>query len=140
MVVRVEVVRRKLHEIEEAVGHLRSWDVTLEALERDRQLRWAVERGLQVAAEALFDTGAHILSAEFQETVDEYREIPGRLLGRGVIAPATADRLKGLAGFRNVRVHDYADVDLGRVLAGVNRLGDFDAFVADVAAFLSTRG
>jgi hypothetical protein len=27
--------------------------------------------------------------------------------------------------------------DLGRVLAGVDRLGDFDAFVADVAAFLS---
>lgn len=137
MVVRAEVVRRKLHEIEEAVAHLRSWAVTQDALERDRQLRWAVERGLQVAAEALFDTGAHILAAEFQETVDEYREIPGRLLGRGVISAATADRLKGLAGFRNVLVHDYAEVDLGRVVAGVDRLGDFDAFVADVAAFLS---
>jgi uncharacterized protein YutE (UPF0331/DUF86 family) len=92
-----------------------------------------------VAAEALFDTGAHILSAEFRETVDEYREIPGRLVGRGVIAAATGDRLKGLAGFRNVLVHDYAEVDLDRVLAGLDRLSDFDAFVADVAAFLSRR-
>jgi uncharacterized protein YutE (UPF0331/DUF86 family) len=139
VVVRAEVVRRKLHEIEEAVGALRSWGITQEALERDRQLRWAVERGLHVAAEALFDTGAHILSAEFQETVEEYREIPPRLLGHGVITASTADRLKGLAGFRNVLVHDYAEVDLSRVVAGVERLGDFEAFVGDVAAFLSTR-
>jgi uncharacterized protein YutE (UPF0331/DUF86 family) len=68
VVVRAEVVRRKLHEIEEAVAHLRSWAVTQETLERDRQLRWAVERGLQVAAEALFDTGAHILAAELYHT------------------------------------------------------------------------
>lgn len=83
------------------------------------------------------DTGAHILAAEFQETVDEYREIPGRLRARGVISAATADRLKGLAGFRNVLVHDYAEIDLTRVTAGVERLGDFDAFVADVTRFLS---
>jgi uncharacterized protein YutE (UPF0331/DUF86 family) len=137
VVIRAEVVRRKLQEIEEAVAYLRSWDVRQEMLAQNRQLRWAVERGLQVAAEALFDTGAHILAAEFQETVDEYREIPTRLLARGVISAATAERLKGLAGFRNVLVHDYAEIDLSRVLAGVERLGDFDAFVADVAGFLS---
>lgn len=137
MVIRAEVVRRKLQEIEEAVAYLRSWDVRQEMLAQNRQLRWAVERGLQVAAEALFDTGAHILAAEFQETVDEYREIPTRLLARGVISAATAERLKGLAGFRNVLVHDYAEIDVSRVLAGVERLGDFDAFVADVAGFLS---
>jgi len=137
VVVRAEVVRRKLQEIEETVAYLRSWGVSQEALAQDRQLRWAVERGLQVAAEALFDTGAHVLAAEFQETVDEYREIPPRLLARGVISAATAKRLKGLAGFRNVLVHDYAEIDLSRVLAGVERLGDFDAFVADVADFLS---
>jgi len=137
VVIRAEVVRRKLQEIEEAVAYLRSWDVRQEMLAQNRQLRWAVERGLQVAAEALFDTGAHILAAEFQETVDEYREIPTRLLARGVISAATAERLKGLAGFRNVLVHDYAEIDVSRVLAGVERLGDFDAFVADVAGFLS---
>ena len=139
MVVRAEVVRRKLQEIEEAVAYLRSWDVSQAALAQDRQLRWAVERGLQVAAEALFDTGAHILAAEFQETVDAYREIPGRLLARGVISAATAERLEGLAGFRNVLVHDYAEIDLSRIVAGVERLGDFDVFVADVAHFVDQR-
>jgi predicted nucleotidyltransferase len=60
--VRPEIVRRRLLEIDEAVGHLRSWmPIPLERLEREQQLRWAVERGLQVAAEAVFDAGAHIL-------------------------------------------------------------------------------
>jgi uncharacterized protein YutE (UPF0331/DUF86 family) len=91
MTVEPDVVRRKLLEIGEATGHLRSWvPVTLEQLDGNRQLRWAVERGLQLAAEALFDVGAHILSAEFQEAVDEYRQIPGRLLARGVLSPTTA--------------------------------------------------
>jgi uncharacterized protein YutE (UPF0331/DUF86 family) len=61
MTVEPDVVRRKLLEINEATGHLRSWTpITIERLETDQQLRWAVERGLQVAAEALFDAGARI--------------------------------------------------------------------------------
>jgi uncharacterized protein YutE (UPF0331/DUF86 family) len=137
MTVEPDVVRRKLLEINEATGHLRSWTpITIERLETDQQLRWAVERGLQVAAEALFDAGAHILAAAFREAVDEYRHIPKRLLARGVLRSETATRLKGLAGFRNVLVHEYADIDLKRVHAGLGRLGDFDAFVADVERWL----
>jgi uncharacterized protein YutE (UPF0331/DUF86 family) len=75
---------------------------------------------------------SHILAGEFQESVDEYREIPGRLRARAVLSEATARRLDGLAGFRDVLVHEYADVNLRRVRAGLDRLGDIDAFVADV--------
>jgi uncharacterized protein YutE (UPF0331/DUF86 family) len=75
---------------------------------------------------------SHILAGEFQESVYEYREIPGRLRARAVRSEATARRLDGLAGFRDVLVHEYADVNLRRVRAGLDRLGDIDAFVADV--------
>jgi len=37
------------------------------------------------------------------------REIPPRLLARGVISRETAKRLESLAGFRNVLVHGYAE-------------------------------
>lgn len=141
MPLRAEVVRHKLLQIGEATAQLRSWmPITPDRLEQDRQLRWAVERGLQVAAEALFDTGTHILAGEFQEVIDEYGEIPTRLLARGVLSPATATSLKSLAGFRNVLVHEYADIDLGRLHAGLGRLGDFDAFVADVERWLLAKG
>ena len=70
--------------------------MTVERLESDLMLQWAVEHGLQIAAEALFDVGSHILAGEFQESVDEYRDIPGRLRARGVLSEATARRLDGL--------------------------------------------
>ena len=48
---RAEVVRKKL-QIDQATARLRSWmPVSLETLERDQQLQWAIERGLQIAAE-----------------------------------------------------------------------------------------
>jgi uncharacterized protein YutE (UPF0331/DUF86 family) len=139
--VRAEVVRAKLLDLGETVSRLRAWlPVTLTRLERDLMLQWAVEHGLQLAAEGLFDVGSHILAGEFQESVDEYREIPVRLLARGVLSDATVTRLEGLAGFRNVLVHEYAAVDLRRVHAGLDRLDDFDGFVADVEAWLARTG
>lgn len=140
MPVRAEVVRRKLYDITEAVSRLRSWlPIAVEQLQQDHMRRWAVEHGRHIAAEALFDTGNHILSGEFQEAPDEYRDIPTRLAARGVISAATASRLESLAGFRNVLVHDYATVDVRRVHAGLARLDDFEAFVADVESWVSRR-
>ncbi|OGA00956.1 MAG: hypothetical protein A3I00_07920 [Betaproteobacteria bacterium RIFCSPLOWO2_02_FULL_64_12] len=141
MPLRPEVVRAKLLQISEALGRLRSWlPVTAERLERDIMFRWAVEHGLHLAAEALFDTGNHILAGEFQEAADEYREIPLRLVTRGVLSAATAQRLESLAGFRNLLVHEYANIDVGRLAAGLGRLDDFEAFVADVEGWLTRSG
>lgn len=135
---RLEIVRKKLLEIEQTIGRLRSWmPISLEMLEEDLQLQWAVERGLQIAAEGLFDTGNHILAGAFRESVDEYGAIPKRLQARGVLTATTAARLDSLAGFRNILVHDYAGVDLRRVQAGLERLDDFEAFVGDVERWLT---
>jgi uncharacterized protein YutE (UPF0331/DUF86 family) len=139
--VRPEIVRKKLLDIGEAVGRLRAWlPVTVDRLEQDVMLQWAVEHGLHIAAEALFDAGNHILAGEFQESPDEYRQVPPRLAARGVISPATAKQLESLAGFRNLLVHEYASPDLRRVHAGLERLDDFEAFVADVEEWLSRSG
>ena len=138
MPVNPEVVRSKLLDIGEAVSRLRSWlPITTERLEQDGMLRWAVEHGLHIAAEAVFAAGNHILAGDFQEAANEYREIPPRLVARGVLASSTAKRLDSLAGFRNVLVHDYAKVDVRRVHAGLARLDDFEAFVADVEMWLA---
>ena len=59
---------------------------------------------------------------------------------RAWLPDATAARLEGLAGFRNVLVHEYAAVDLRRVHAGLDRLDDFDAFIADGGDWLVRSG
>ncbi len=137
MPVKIDVLRRKLLAIEQTVDRLQSWlPISASTLARDIQLQWAVERGLQIAAEALFDAGSHVLAGEFREVVDEYGQIATRLAARGVIHPETAERLSGLAGFRNVLVHEYADVDLDKVVDGLERLDDLERFVVDVASWL----
>jgi uncharacterized protein YutE (UPF0331/DUF86 family) len=141
LVLHADVVRRKLIAIEQTVSRLQAWQpVTVQRLESDLLLQWAVERGLQVAAEALFDLGSHLLAGEFQEAVDRYADVPPRLAARGVLGQETSERLRGLAGFRNVLVHDYADVDLAIVAQGVQRLDDFTAFVTDVEKWLQATG
>lgn len=77
---------------------------------------------------------------KFQEAADEYREIPPRLVARGVLSAATAQRLENLAGFRNLLVYGYANIDAGRLAAGLDRLDDLEAFVADVEAWLTRSG
>lgn len=137
MPLHADIVRKKLLQIDQATARLRSWmPVSLKTLETDLRLQWAIERGLQIAAEALFDAGNHVLAAEFKESVDEYREVPTRLAARGVLTTETATRLASLSGFRNVLVHDYADIDLVKVHAALARLDDFAAFVADVEQWL----
>jgi uncharacterized protein YutE (UPF0331/DUF86 family) len=141
LVVQGDVVRRKLLVLEQAVSRLRGWQpVTAERLATDLLLQWAVERGLQIAAEAVFDLGSHLLAGEFQESVTRYADIPTRLVARGVLRQPTSDRLRGLAGFRNILVHDYADVDLAIVAQCMQRLDDFGAFVADIESWLQKTG
>ncbi len=55
--------------------------------------------------------------------------MPLALAGHGVISDALASRLQGLAGFRNLPVHEYAAVDPEKVRALLQtRLTDFTDF------------
>lgn len=46
------------------------------------------------------------------------------------------NRLESLAGFRNVLVYEYSEIDLRRVHARLDRLEDFDAFFSGVEEWL----
>ncbi|MBI5233224.1 MAG: DUF86 domain-containing protein [Deltaproteobacteria bacterium] len=107
---------RKLEELERCVSgleRLRAHDVS--AFEKDLEKRWALERGLFVAIQIVLDIGAHML-AELGETgIEDYTEIIERLGDKGVIPKAFSERIKAMAGFRNILVHEYARVDMRRV-------------------------
>lgn len=63
-----------------------------------------------------------------------------RLLGRhGVIDDELADRLAAAVGFRNVLVHQYAEVDDARVVAHLDQVDDLVRFVETTSRWLSAR-
>lgn len=98
---------------------------------------WALERGLLLAAQALFDIGNHVLTGAFAVRPREYSGIAQELATRGVISPDLAHRLTGLAGFRNLLVHEYVAVDARRVRELLRtRLDDFSDFANAVDEWL----
>lgn len=98
---------------------------------------WAVERGLHLGAEILFDIGNHILSAHFGVSAADYEDIVVQLGVAGVIDSTLRDRLTGLGGFRNILVHGYLRVNSERVLDALARAPeDFADFAAAIRRWL----
>ncbi len=53
-----------------------------------------------------------------------------------MITEETREMMRSMAGFRNLIVHEYAELDLKKVYeVFTTRLGDFDLFLEEVAAF-----
>lgn len=112
MVFRKEAVTERLIKLDETLGILRKYQgVKWERYEKDIELQWIVERGFILAAEMVFDIGAHILASEFSIYPDEYEDIIKKLRAKSVISQDLADGLKGFAGFRNILVHEYIKID-----------------------------
>jgi uncharacterized protein YutE (UPF0331/DUF86 family) len=95
--------------------------------------QWTVERGLQLAAQAVFDIGTHILSGHFNVHPADYEDVIRLLAVHRVITPELESRLRGLGGFRNVLVHGYLEIDAGRVYRFLQEeslvFGDFGAAI-----------
>jgi uncharacterized protein YutE (UPF0331/DUF86 family) len=90
--------------------------------------------------QALLDAGAHVLSGHFKESPRDYGEIVPQLVCHGVLDGPLGERLRKMAGFRNVLVQEYAAVDYALVHEKLGQLGDLAAFAAAVDAWLSQQG
>jgi uncharacterized protein YutE (UPF0331/DUF86 family) len=85
------------------------------ARETDAIANLALERALQIAAEAIFDIGHHILAGRGLSVPATYREVLPAIARAGVIDTTLLGRLEGLAGLRNILVHDYVAVEMPRL-------------------------
>ncbi len=133
------VLRRHLLALDAAVQTLRrSQGVPLATLETDRERLWIVERGLQLCAQNVLDVATHLAAAAGRDVAD-YANAIDRLAELGIVSREFASRLRGLAGFRNILVHGYLEVDIARVHELLERhLDDFGEFALRVEVYLST--
>jgi uncharacterized protein YutE (UPF0331/DUF86 family) len=129
-------VRRRLLRLEEVIVNLgRLQEIDLPGADLTRT--WAVERGLHLGAEIVFDVGNHILSAHYAASADDYEDILSKLGTHGVIDAPLREMLRGLGGFRNVLVHGYLALDADRVREAHRRAPEqFSAFAAAVRTWL----
>ena len=130
------LVAKKLAFIETCVRELQTL-ARPELIADDLREERFVEHTLQLAIQAALDVGSHVVSDDRLGEPETGRDV-FRLLGSaGVLAPELVGRLERMAGFRNVVVHLYQDVDVAIVRDVVeNHLGDLLGFVEALRARL----
>lgn len=80
----------------------------------DEDVYLKAERSLQLAIQAILDIGTHIIADEGLNRPAGYEDIVPELGRAAILPPVLVERLAGLAGLRNILVHDYLEVDHGR--------------------------
>lgn len=131
-----ELVRKKLAVIERLLGELRRL-ARPEQIAADVREERFVEHSLQLAIQAALDVASHVVSDEKLGEPRSNRELFELLVKAGILPLDLLAPLQAMAGFRNVLVHGYDEVDLAIVRDVLARhLVDLDRFIAVVRARL----
>jgi uncharacterized protein YutE (UPF0331/DUF86 family) len=97
------------------------------------------EHNFQVAIQAALDIGSIILADQSVMLPREYKDIFPALAEIGVLPADFAQKLVGMAKFRNVLIHLYLEVDLQRVYRYLQEnLEDFEIFARYVSEWLQS--
>ena len=137
-----QVIEQHLQNMEEALAnHGRYRDLSLEEFEKDLSLIWIAEKGLQILIQNLLDIGAHLLASEIKNDWDDYGEIILKLGQHGIIPRDFSEKIQGMAGLRNILIHEYLRVDVSKIYDLLkNRMGDFTEFMSYVQSYPEKRG
>lgn len=102
-------------------------------------LRDVVERNFEVAIQCCLDIANRIISIERTKKPSDYRDSLLKLGELGVIPRDFARSIAPLAGFRNVLIHEYIDIDWDEVYGNLDRIGDLREFASHVGRWLQKR-
>jgi uncharacterized protein YutE (UPF0331/DUF86 family) len=130
-----------LNAIADAIKALKELQtLSYEEFAREHVLHGSAERDFQVAIQAALDIGAYLLADAGVQVPSEYQQV-FRALGQIEVLPqAFADKLVGMAKFRNVLVHLYLEVDLQKVYYYLqNNLDDFELFAKHVSDYIAQK-
>ena len=132
-----EVIRKKMQELNSYLKEIEGlktipWDEFSSSLSK----QWMVSHGLQLSIQIVIDIGSHILAVLGETQIEDYVDIIDKLGERGIIPSEFAEKIRGMAGLRNILVHEYAELDLNKIYDILqNRLIDFYDFIRYIKQF-----
>jgi uncharacterized protein YutE (UPF0331/DUF86 family) len=137
LVVNKDIVEQRLLKLEQTVRKLK--EIALHPWEEYRQseaLKDRAERNLQLAAQACIDIANHIVADRGFRTPQGYGDSFLVLMEEGIIPSDLAEKMKMIAGFRNILVHDYLIIDDKIVYNSLLNLDDFSEFAGIIVKLL----
>lgn len=95
------------------------------------------ERYLQLAIQAVLDISNHIVADMNLNLPADSKELFVMLATHKVLPARLSKKLVSMAGFRNLLVHEYLEIDRRRVYQVLRKdLGDFERFIKAVSKLL----
>lgn len=133
-----KILSPKLEKLQEYVTYLKDYQKhSLEELKRDHTLQGAVLHYLQLAIETVLDIGEMLISGLRLRKPEEAREILLILAENNIIPKDFANSFMPISGLRNILVHEYAKIDLGKIYDYIqDKLSDFDLYARKIAQFV----
>lgn len=125
----------RLAELQRHLDHLRAVRPRvsgIESLQRDLSLRNDVLFSLLTICQLVIDIAGE-LAARRGDRFEDYTQAVRSLAGDARFPADLVGRLERLPGFRNVIVHEYVALDLGRVIQALDELDEVRAFMRIVA-------
>lgn len=128
------VLMRELLDDLEAVG-----DVSPERFAAEHLTRHGVERMLTQLVELAAGVNAHIAASRLGRVSATYRDSFSLAAQAGAVTSDLAETLAPSAGFRNILVHQYGEIDPVKVAKTVPQaLVDYREYVGQVARWLQS--
>lgn len=95
------------------------------------------ERYLQLAIQCVLDISNHVVADMRLNLPSDNKELFERLRTQKIMPALLAKKLTAMAGFRNILVHEYLEIDRRRVYAVLkNDLGDFESFIRAISKLI----
>lgn len=134
----LEAIQTRLSRLDEYVRILRELrTINREEFVSDYRAYGLAERYLHLSIECLLDVCNMIVSGLGLRKPARYQEVVEILAEGDVLSESLARRLAGVAGFRNILVHEYLNVDRDLVYDYLHEgLAHLEAFASEVIQFL----
>ena len=110
-----------------------------EELLQDTYLQDIVERNLEVIAQSVIDIANRIISIEELEKPLDYYDAIMRLGEVDILPLKFAKKLAPIAGFRNILVHDYLDINWDEVYNNLHQLSDITEFTSLIKTWMKAK-
>jgi uncharacterized protein YutE (UPF0331/DUF86 family) len=132
-----EIIERHLAALRGALRELRRHQgASVQSLRTDTSRRWAVERGLLLCIQNTLDIASHVASTKGHDP-PTYGDSIDALVTAAVLPAEFGEQFRAVAGFRNIIVHGYLDLDLNRVAQFLGEdLEDFEIFAQHIERWL----
>lgn len=133
-------IEKRLERLRDCLNKLEPLaDKSLDEINEEPYLQDVIERNFEVAAQSCIDISNRIISLEDLEKPSDYYQAIERLGENGIVPKDFAEDLAPIAGFRNLLVHQYLEIDQEEVYRYLQSLEQLYRFLEYIREWLAEK-